>query len=304
LEGAFWKQYDYFIDKGINEMFPAFLAKNERLCAPFHTALLEDNWKMGTDAMESCRYPQLMICLGHRGWVDTANALAAIDQVVFKEKKVAMSRMLEALKADWVDYDDVLQICKSAPKWGNDDDYVDSIFDRLSLKSGDIVDNKRQPGGSVWKVSRPALTGHYFYGEKVGALPDGRKAGTPLYDAGLSPAAGTDINGPTATIRSATRVIHFRPNMDSVVMNMKFSSTVLKDRVSIDKFIALLRTFFSRGGWHIQFNILNKEDLIQAQLHPEEWKNLIVRVAGYSAYFVELPPAVQDEIIARTEHVF
>ena len=302
LEDAFWKQYDYFVDKGINDMFPAFLAKNERLCAPFHTALLEDNWKMGADAMESCRYPQLMICLGHRGWVDTANALAAINKVVFEDKKVTMSRMLEALKANWEGYEDVHQICKSAPKWGNDDDYVDKIFDRLSLKSGDIVDNKRQPGGAVWKVSRPALTGHYFYGEKVGALPDGRKAGTPLYDAGLSPAAGTDINGPTATIRSATKVIHFRPNIDSIVMNMKFSSTVLKDRESIEKFISLLRTFFNRGGWHIQFNILNREDLIQAKAHPEKWKNLIVRVAGYSAYFVELPPAVQDEIIARTEH--
>jgi pyruvate formate-lyase/glycerol dehydratase family glycyl radical enzyme len=302
LEEAFWKQYDYFIDKGINEMYPAFEAKNERLCAPFSTALLEDNWKMGKDAMESGRYPQLMICLGHRGWVDVANALVAIDQVVYKDKKVTMSRMLDALKADWVGYEDVHKLCVKAPKFGNDDDYVDEIFNRLSLKSGDIVDNKRQPGGAVWKVSRPALTGHYFYGERVGALPDGRKANTPLYDAGLSPGAGTDVNGPTATIKSATKVIHFRPNIDSVVMNMKFASGVLKDRDSIEKFIVLLRTFFNRGGWHIQFNILNKEDLIQAKAHPEQWKNLIVRVAGYSAYFVELPPAVQDEIIARTEH--
>ena len=129
--------------------------------------------------MESGRYPQLMICLGSRGWVDTANALVSVDKVVFKDKKISMARLLEALKANWVGYDDVLDLCKKAPKWGNDDDYVDKIFDRLSLKSGDIVDNKRQPGGAVWKVSRPALTGHYFYGEKVGALPDGRKAGTP-----------------------------------------------------------------------------------------------------------------------------
>jgi trans-4-hydroxy-L-proline dehydratase len=302
LEGAFWKQYDYLIDKGINEMYPAFEAKNERLCAPFSTALLEDNWKIGKDAMESGRYPQLMICLGHRGFVDAADALAAVDHVVFKTKKVTMARLLEALKANWVGYEDVLQLCKKAPKFGNDDDYVDDIFNRLSLKSGDIVDNKRQPGGAIWKVSRPALTGHYFYGEKVGALPDGRKAGTPLYDAGLSPGAGSDVNGPTATIRSATKVIHFRPNIDSVVMNMKLSAAVLKDRESIEKFITLLRTFFNRGGWHIQFNILNREDLVQAKAHPEQWKNLIVRVAGYSAYFVELPPAVQDEIIARTEH--
>jgi len=90
--------------------------------------------------------------------------------------------------------------------------------------------------------------------------------------------------------------------MDSLVMNMKLSSTVLRDREAIEKFITLLRTFFNRGGWHIQFNILNREDLIEAKKHPEQWKHLIVRVAGYSAYFVELPPSVQDEIIARTEH--
>jgi trans-4-hydroxy-L-proline dehydratase len=302
LEEAFWKQYDYFTVKGINEMYPAFVAKNERLCAPFHTAILEDNWKTGKDVMEKGRYPQLMVCLGHRGWADVANALVAVDHVVYKTKKVTMSKMLDALKADWVGYDDVLRLCMQAPKFGNDDDYVDNIFNRLSLKSGDIVAQKRQPGGAFWKVSRPALTGHYFYGEKLGALPNGRKAGTPEYDAALSPGAGTDINGPTATIKSATKVIHFRPDMDSLVMNMKLSANVLKDRESIEKFIALLRTFFNRGGWHIQFNILNKEDLVQAKAHPEQWKNLIVRVAGYSAYFVELPPAVQDEIIARTEH--
>lgn len=304
LEEAFWTQYHYFVKKGINEMYPAFVAKNELLRAPFATALLEDNWKMGKDAMESGRYPQLMTCLGHRGWVDTANALVAVDQLVFREKKVTADKLLEAMRANWKGYEDIQKMCIKAPKFGNDNDYVDDIFNRLSIKSGDFIDQWRQPGGAVWKVSRPALTGHYYYGEKVGALPDGREIGTPLYDAGLSPGPGQDVNGPTATVLSATKATHFRPNMDSLVMNSKFSHTALQDRDALEKFISLIRTFFHRGGWHIQFNILNKQDLLTAKEKPEEWKNLIVRVAGYSAYFVELPPPVQDEIIDRTEHVF
>jgi pyruvate formate-lyase/glycerol dehydratase family glycyl radical enzyme len=305
LENAFWDQFSYFVDKGMHDLFIGFLAKGDFLRAPVSTAYLEDSIQTGKDAMEEGgRYPQLNLCIGQRGFVDVANALAAMKKVIYEDKKVTMPKMLEALKADWVGYEDILNLCMKAPKFGNDDDYVDSILNRLSLKSGEIIAKKKDPvNGLNWKVSRPALTGHYYLGEVVGALPNGRKAGTPLYDAALSPGAGTDVNGPTSAIKSATKVNHFKPDMDSLVMNMKFTSTILKDRQSIEQFMALIRTFFNRGGWHIQFNILNKEDLLQAKAHPEEWKHLIVRVAGYSAYFVELPPAIQDEIIARTEHM-
>jgi pyruvate formate-lyase/glycerol dehydratase family glycyl radical enzyme len=303
LENAFWEQYTYFLNKGLHDYFIGYLAKAEFLCAPFSTALLEDSIKDGKDSTEEGgRYPQLNLCVGQRGFADVANALAAIQKVVFEDKKVTMARLLKALKADWVGYEDVLQLCNKAPKYGNDDDYVDDIFNRISLKANDIIQSQHTPDGARWKAGRPALTGHYYLGEVVGALPNGRKAGMPLYDAALSPGAGTDINGPTSAVKSATKVNHFRPDMDSLVMNMKLSSTVLRDREAIEKFITLLRTFFNRGGWHIQFNILNRDDLIEAKKHPEEWKHLIVRVAGYSAYFVELPPSIQDEIIARTEH--
>jgi formate C-acetyltransferase len=303
VEEAFWQQYEYFLDKGMHDYFIGFQAKAEFLCAPFSTSLLEDSIKKGMDCTEDGgRYPQLNCCVGQRGFVDVANALAAINKVVYEDKKVTMAKLLQALKADWVGYEDVLKLCNKAPKYGNDDDYVDEIFNRIALKANDIIVNRQTPDGARWKVGRPALTGHYYLGEVVGALPNGRKAGTPLYDAALSPGAGTDVNGPTSAIKSATKVNHFRPEMDSLVMNMKLSSTVLRDREAIEKFITLLRTFFNRGGWHIQFNILNRADLIEAKKHPEEWKHLIVRVAGYSAYFVELPPSIQDEIIARTEH--
>ena len=303
VEEAFWQQYAFFVDISFKKYFAGHLAKAERLAAPFASAITEDSIKSGKDYLEEGgRYPQLNLCFGQRGCVDVANALAAMKKVVFDDKKVSMSKLLDALKANWVGYEDVLQLCMQAPKYGNDDDSVDEIFNRVSLKSNEIVLNQRDPNGVRWKVGRPALTGHYYFGEVVGALPNGRKAGTPLYDAALSPGAGTDVNGPTAAIRSATKVNHFKPDMDSLVMNMKLSASVLKDRAAIENMIALVRTFFNRGGWHIQFNILNRDDLIQAKKHPEEWRHLIVRVAGYSAYFVELPEGVQDEIIARTEH--
>jgi pyruvate-formate lyase len=194
-------------------------------------------------------------------------------------------------------------MCLKAPKYGNDDDYVDNIFNYVSLKCDEIVLNKPNPcTGKKWRVSRPALTGHYPAGEATGALPNGRMAKTPLYDAGLSAMVGGDVNGPTALIKSATKVDHVIPEMDSLVMNMKLTPSMLQSRASISKMLALLKTFFDRGGWHIQFNIVSRDDLLEAQKHPDQWKHLIVRVAGYSAYFVDLPPAVQNEIIARTEH--
>ena len=214
-----------------------------------------------------------------------------------------MAEILDALKANWEGYEKIRKLCVEAPKYGNDNDYVDNIFNTVSLKCNEIITVRQNPWtGTPWKVTRPALTGHYYLGEAVGALPNGRIAGTPLYDAGLSALADADVNGPTSLIKSATKVNHFQPQMDSLVMNVKLTATVMKNRGSIEKMMALLKTFFDRGGWHIQFNILNREDLLEAKKHPEQWKHLIVRVVGYSAFFVELPETIQDEIIARTEH--
>jgi formate C-acetyltransferase len=260
--------------------------------------------KRGLDVYEGGETnPSLGNNIGMRGCVDVADSLAAIKKIIFDDKKITMEKLMTALKANWVGYEDIHQICLKAPKYGNDDDYVDDIFNYVSLKCNDLIMNKPNPcNGRKWRVSRPALTGHYPAGEVTGALPNGRLAGMPLYDAGLSAMVGADVNGPTALIKSATKVDHMIPEQDSLVLNMKISYSLLQNRTAIDKMQALLKTFFDRGGWHIQFNIINREDLLAAKAHPEQWKHLIVRVAGYSAYFVDLPPAVQNEIIDRTEH--
>jgi pyruvate formate-lyase/glycerol dehydratase family glycyl radical enzyme len=304
LYEAFWAQYEYFVDRGVKDYWVGYSSKVEHLGTPLTSILIEDCLKRGLDVYEGGeRYPEMGVNFGQRGCVDVADALAAIKKLVFDEKKVTMAKLMEALKADWEGYEDIHQMCLLAPKYGNDDDYVDDIFNYVSLKCNEIILKKPNPcTGRPWRVARPALTGHYPAGQVTGALPNGRKSGQPLYDAGLSPMVGADVNGPTALIKSATKADHVPPYMDSIVLNMKFSPSAMQSIPSITKMLSLMKTFFDRGGWHIQFNITSREDLLDAKKHPEKWRNLIVRVAGYSAYFVDLPPAIQDEIISRTEH--
>jgi len=304
LYEAFWTQYDHFVEKAAMEYWVGYSSKVEHLGTPLTSIIIEDCLKKGLDVYEGGeRYPEMGVNFGQRGCVDVADAFAAIKKLVFDKKKVTMAKLMAALKANWEGYEDIYQLCLQAPKYGNDDDYVDDIFNYVSLKSNEIILNKPNPcTGRPWRVSRPALTGHYPAGEVTGALPNGRKTGQPLYDAGLSPMVGADVNGPTALIKSATKADHIAPYMDSLVLNMKFTPSMIQTLPSIEKMLAMLKTFFDRGGWHVQFNITGREDLLEAKKHPEQWRHLIVRVAGYSAYFVDLPPAIQDEIIARTEH--
>jgi pyruvate formate-lyase/glycerol dehydratase family glycyl radical enzyme len=304
LYEAFWTQYDHFVEKGATEYWVGYSSKVEHLGTPLTSILIEDCLTRGLDVYEGGeRYPEMGVCFGQRGCVDVADAFAAIKKLVFDEQKVTMAQLLTALKANWDGYEDIYRLCLQAPKYGNDDDYVDDIFNYVSLKCNEIILSKPNPcTGRPWRVSRPALTGHYPAGEVTGALPNGRKATMPLYDASLSPMIGADVNGPTALIKSATKADHIMPYMDSMVLNMKLSPSMLQTRPSIEKVLSLLKTFFDRGGWHIQFNITSREDLLEAKKNPEQWRHLIVRVAGYSAYFVDLPPAVQDEIVGRTEH--
>jgi pyruvate formate-lyase/glycerol dehydratase family glycyl radical enzyme len=304
LYDAFWTQYDHLVEKAATEYWVGYSSKVEHIGTPMTALLIEDCLPRGLDVYEGGeRYPEMGVCFGQRGCVDVADAFAAIKKLVFDEKKVTMARLMEALKADWVGYEDLHQLCLQTPKYGNDDDYVDDIFNYISLKCNEIILQKPNPcTGRPWRISRPALTGHYPAGEVTGALPNGRKAKTPLYDAGLSPMVAADVKGPTALIKSATKVDQIPWYMDSMVLNMKLSPSLIQSRASIEKVLSMLKVFFDRGGWHIQFNITSREDLLAAKKNPEEWKGLIVRVAGYSAYFVDLPPAIQDEIISRTEH--
>jgi formate C-acetyltransferase len=214
-----------------------------------------------------------------------------------------MERLLAALNSNFEGdgYREIQRMLLAAPKYGNDDDYVDQIFNEVSLWTQRRIVQEKTSFGTSMRALRGGATHHYYLGKTVGALPDGRKAYWPLADGSLSPTQGVDIKGPTAVINSATKVNHTEVAVSSL-FNLKFPPTIIQSREGIWKFVTLVKTYFDNGGYHVQFNLMGQETLLDAKKHPEKYRDLLVRVAGYSAYFVELSPEVQDEIIARTEH--
>ncbi|MFC1986332.1 glycine radical domain-containing protein, partial [Chloroflexota bacterium] len=183
----------------------------------------------------------------------------------------------------------------------NDDDYADSIFNEVSLDTGRIMTQQLDLEGYPMYINKGGGSGHWWAGKYTGALPDGRKAWEATADANMSPVQGRDVKGPTAVLLSATKVNQVEHAM-TAVLNMKIMPAVVRTREGIRKLLSLIKTYFDRGGWHVQFNMIDREILLEAQKHPEQYRQLMVRVAGYSAYFVELSREIQDEIIGRTEH--
>jgi formate C-acetyltransferase len=247
-------------------------------------------------------YPQFLTHISDRCLQNVADSLAAIKKVVIEDKKITMEEMLEAVSSNFegVKNESIRRMLIAAPKYGNDDDYVDEIFGQLSEWMQERISQEKNPLGTRMWQGRSGATAHWAFGEVTGALPDGRKAGEPLADGFLSPSQGVDSKGPTAVFNSATKANHLI-NSFAALFNMKFDSNSFDNRKKMVKYSNLVETFFERGGFHIQVNILSREILLDAQEHPEKYRNLLVRVAGFSAYFVNLPRALQDEIISRTD---
>jgi len=234
------------------------------------------------------------------GMVNVADSLAVIKKLVFEEKKLTMKQLKEALQANWEGYKTLRKMCLTAPKFGNDDNYVDTIVTDLYAFYAETLSTINTVFGDKFIPVAISITSQWAGGAITGASPDGRYAGEVLADGGASSMRGRDTNGPTATIRSASKIDQIR--FQSVLMNMKFHPSALKSTDDLKKLSDLIKTYFSQNGKHIQFNTVDKETLRAAQQHPEKYRDLIVRVAGYSAFFVNLSQAVQEEIIARTEH--
>jgi len=235
------------------------------------------------------------------GAINVADSLAAIKKCVYEDKTVTPEELTRALEADFVGYEDVQALLLRAPKFGNDDDYVDQIavdfYDWLCAEGMSI----EGPYGSHYECAPHNLSFHGVMGVHTGALPSGRKAKTSLVDGAVSPCHGADHCGPTAVLASAGKIHH--DQILGTLLNMKFLPSALKTESDRQKLLFLVHTFFEDyGGKHVQFNVIDKATLIDAKAHPENYQNLIVRVAGYSALWVELSSAIQDELIARTEN--
>jgi len=272
---------------------------------PFLSALIDSRIKSAKDITEGrgLNYNDTLV-QGH-GVVNVGNSLASIKKCVFDKKMISLTELKEALDNDFETTQrnrETWNILLKAPKYGNDDDYVDLIVKETTRYFLDEIDHLPSPIKGGWYApTLQTVSANVPQGMNVGATPGGRKAGEPLAD-NISPAPGSDLKGPTATLKSVSKLDHMLITNGSI-LNLKFHPAVLKGREKLEKFAVLIKTFFDLGGFQVQFNIVSAETLKEAQKNPDSYRNLMVKVAGYSALFGTLDKKLQDQIITRTEHV-
>jgi pyruvate formate-lyase/glycerol dehydratase family glycyl radical enzyme len=245
-----------------------------------------------------CRYNWTgALCVG---MATAGDLLSAIDRLVFQTKSVTWDELLPALAASWEGADELRRRCLAAPKYGTDDEYADGWTRRALDLLFDAYERHHTPRGGHFVIGLISMGLYVPMGRKVGATPDGRRAGEPLSDS-ISPSRLAPAAGPTAAHRSAARAVDTYRTPNGVSFNQRFSPGTVATTRDIAKWADLLRTYFDAGGQEAQYNITDQAVLQRAQVHPEEYRDLIVRVGGYSALFVELTREAQDTIIARTE---
>ena len=264
----------------------------------YHSVLTDDCIEKGEAMERGARYRH---GFSHfiSGLINVVNSLAAIRHCVFDNRFFTMEDVREALQVNFEGKEEIHRKLLDAPKFGNDIDFVDQIAVDLYRFVAEESLKIRGPLGEPLTPSAYSITTHPLFGKGCGALPDGRKAGVALCDGAVSAFPGTDVSGPTALIRSATKIDALP--YKSVQLNMKFHPSALKGLKGSRALLSLIKTFFDLGGYFIQFNIVDSKMLRDAQRHPERYRELLVRVAGFTAYWVELSQTVQDEIIQRTE---
>jgi formate C-acetyltransferase len=295
---AYKRQLDYFINVKIKGNVLIELIYAKYMPSVFLSILIDDCIANGKDYHSGgARYNTSYI--QGVGIGSITDSLTAIKYHVFDKKDVRMPRLLKALRANFKGYKALQNVLwDDTPKYGNDDDYADDIMKKVFEIFFQAVDGRPNTKGGHFRINLLPTTVHVYFGSKVGATPDGRRAHTPLSE-GISPVQGTDKNGPTSVLKSAAKMDHVRTG--GTLLNQKFTPQLLADEDGINKLAALIRAYFSMDGHHIQFNVVTAETLKEAQKYPEKYRDLIVRVAGYSDYFVDLGRDLQDEIIRRTE---
>ncbi len=298
LFSAYKQQLKYFIDLKIkgNNIIERLYA--EHMPAPFMSLLFDDCIERGKDYHNGGpRYNSTYIQGVGMGTI--TDSLSAIKYHVFEKQKYTMNELLEGMKVDFEDEVMRQTLLNKTPKYGNDDDFADEIAQAVFEAYFDIIDGRPNTKGGEYRVNLLPTTVHIYFGQVTGATPDGRKAGVPLSD-GISPSHGADKKGPTAVIKSVSKIDHWKTG--GTLLNQKFMPDALADEEGRRKLADLVRTYFKMGGHHIQFNVIKAETLRDAQQSPENYLNLIVRVAGYSDFFVNIGKELQNEILARTEH--
>jgi len=296
---AFRKQLQHFVDVKLrgNNVIERLYA--DYMPAPFLSLLVDDCIAKGKDYNNGGPRYNTTYVMGVAPATCT-DSLAAIKYHVFDRGSVGIEELLEALSSNFEGHEKLrLMLWNRTPRFGNDDDYADAILADVFNAFFEQIEGRKNTKGGNYRVNYLSTTCHVYFGSMTGATPDGRRAWEPLSD-GISPVQGTDRNGPTAVIKSAAKFDHARTG--GTLLNQKFTPQLLQGEAGLGKVAQLVRSYFRLGGHHIQFNVVTAATLRAAQAEPEKYRDLIVRVAGYSDYFCDLTRALQDEIIARTEH--
>jgi len=299
LIAAFEKQVKYFAGikiRGSNLIESIFM---EHMPTPFLSLLIDDCISNATDyACGGARYNSNY--LQGVGLGTLTDSLTALKVHVFENKAISLPEFLNALENNYSGYEELrYNLIYNTPKYGNDDDKADDELRKVFEIYYSAVNGHRSPRGATWRINLLPTTCHVYFGSVMQASPDGRKAGMPVSE-GISPVQGADTNGPTAVIKSAAKIDHLRTG--GTLLNQKFSPAFFRTDEDIRKVSQLVRSYFRMDGHHIQFNVVNADTLRKAQKNPEKYRDLIVRVAGYSDYFNDLGEDLQEEIIRRTEH--
>lgn len=296
---AFRKQLKHFADIKIkgNRVIERLWA--EYLPAPFLSLLIDDCIERGIDYNNGgARYNTSYI--QGVGMGTLIDSLSSIRHHIYLENNFTMKELVEAMNSDFRGKERLREsLLHDSPRYGNDDprcdDLIPGIFDSFFM----AVDGRPNTRGGMHRINLLPTTCHIYFGEKTGATPDGRKGSEPLSE-GISPVQGMDTAGPTAVLKSASRIDHLRTG--GTLLNQKFTPEIFQSAAGIERIVHLIRAYFMMDGHHIQFNVVSADTLRKAQREPEKYRDLIVRVAGYSDYFVDLGESLQNEIIRRTEH--
>ncbi|WP_420643486.1 trans-4-hydroxy-L-proline dehydratase [Candidatus Leptofilum sp.] len=296
---AYRQQLNHFVDikmRGnhvIERLYATYLP------VPFLSLLIDDCIAKGKDynaggARYNTSYIQGV------GLGSITDSMTAVKHHIFDHKTITMAELLAALQADFAGHERLrLMLVNKTPKFGNDDDAADDVMRELFEVYFEAIDGRSNNKGGTYRINLLPTTVHVYFGSVIGALPDGRFAHKPLSE-GISPVQGADRKGPTAVLNSAAKMDHTRTG--GTLLNQKFTPQLLQDEDGLNKMVQLVRTYFKLDGHHIQFNVVDAATLRKAQQEPEAYRDLIVRVAGYSDYFCDLSEALQQEIIERTEH--
>jgi formate C-acetyltransferase len=296
---AFKKQLRYFMQIAAEKDNLELLIERELFPDAFRSSLMEDGISVGKDLLSRTMPFENGAVLNPVGMINVADSLAAVKKLVYEDRKISMGDLKRALDLDWQGREDLRRLCLEAPKYGNGDIYVDTIAADLYAFWVATADELPTVFGSTHKATAISITSHQPGGALTGATPDGRHAHEICADGTVSPMQGRDTHGPTAVMRSALQID--QDPYQATLMNMKFHPSALQSEEDLRKIAAMIKTYLKRGGKHVQFNVVSREMLLNAQQDPMQYRDLVVRVAGYSAYFTQLNRPMQDEVIARTE---